>query len=48
MYAVVDNFIHADLYAASCRFLRGAKGSFGLAVACTLETDRCVRGQNSR
>lgn len=39
----LDYFIHCDLYHASCRFIRAAKGSFGLAVACSLEPDRlCV------
>ena len=41
--ATLDNFLHADLYASTCRFLKGSKGSFGLAVTCSLDPDRCER-----
>ncbi|KAG2426569.1 hypothetical protein HXX76_012887 [Chlamydomonas incerta] len=37
-------FAANDLYAASCRFLKNAKGSFGLAILCSLEPDRLCMG----
>ncbi|GIL76244.1 hypothetical protein Vretifemale_5725 [Volvox reticuliferus] len=37
-------FVANDLYTASCRFLKHAKGSFGLAILCSLEPDRLCMG----
>ncbi len=33
-------FVANDLYTASCRFLKHAKGSFGLVILSSLEPDR--------
>eukprot|EP00798_Chlamydomonas_sp_ICE-L_P027316 gene27315-4622_t len=38
--ATLENFLHADIYRSTCRFMKSAKGSFGLAVTCTLDTDK--------
>ncbi|GLI64923.1 hypothetical protein VaNZ11_008318 [Volvox africanus] len=42
--AALSYFVANDLYTASCRFLKHAKGSFGLAILCSLEPDRLCMG----
>ncbi|KXZ56995.1 hypothetical protein GPECTOR_1g9 [Gonium pectorale] len=37
-------FVANDLYTASCRFIKHAKGSFGLAILSSLEPDRLCMG----
>ena len=40
MAAAVDNWLEMDLFAAGVRFLKNARGSFGLGLMCSLDCDR--------
>ena len=42
VHAAVDAFIFNDLFAAVRRFLVDARGSFGLALTCTLDSNTVV------
>jgi hypothetical protein len=40
MAAAVDNWLNMDLFTAGVRFLNNARGSFGMALMCSLDHDR--------